>query len=106
MTAPTPHSPLPGSQRRILLGDAWMRVNRPNDAIEEFRRAVGLEPSNVDGWLRLAAAYHLVNEVGLRDDAIASAASLPGADTTRIRRMYTRMLAGTPQAVLDSLKAR
>lgn len=91
---------------RLLLGDAWMRVNRPNDAIEEFRRAVGLEPSNVDAWLRLAAAYHLVNEVGLRDDAISNAASLPGADTTRIRRMYTRMLAGTPQSVLDSLKAR
>lgn len=91
---------------RLLLGDAWMRVNRTNDAIEEFRRSVGLDPSNVDAWLRLASAYHLVNEVGLRDDAISSAASLPGADTTRIRRVYMRMLAGTPQAVLDSLKSR
>ena len=91
---------------RLLLGDAWMRVNRPNDAIEEFRHAVGLQPSNVDAWLRLAAAYHLVGEVGLRDDAISSAASLPGADTTRIRRVYTRMLTGTPPAVLDSLKRR
>ncbi len=91
---------------RLLLGDAWMRVNQPDRAIEEFRSAMGIDPANVDGWLRLAAAYHVVGEAQLRDVAISNAASLPGADTTRIRRVYDRMLEGTPAAVLDSLKAR
>jgi len=91
---------------RLLLGDAWMKVNQPDRAIDEFRSAMGIDPANVDGWLRLAAAYHVVGENALRDDAISNAASLPGADTTRIRRVYERMRSGTPAAVLDSLKAR
>ena len=79
---------------RLLLGDAYARVSRPEKAVEEFRRATGLQPGNGDAWLRLAAVYHSVGANGLRDEALGNAASLPGADTTRIRAIYVRMLRG------------
>ncbi|MEO5618674.1 MAG: tetratricopeptide repeat protein, partial [Candidatus Eisenbacteria bacterium] len=76
----------------LLLGDAYARVSQPEKAVEEFRRATGLEPGNGDGWLRLATVYHSLGESGLRDGALRNAASLPGADTTRLRSIYVRML--------------
>ncbi len=78
----------------LLLGDAYARARRPEKAVEHFRRAAGIEPGNGDVWVRLAAVYHSVGEVMLRDEAIGNAASLPGADTTRLRRIYDRMLRG------------
>jgi len=79
---------------RLLLGDAFARARRPEKAVEALRQAAALEPGNIEIWIRLAAIYHSVNEVGLRDDAIRNAASLPHADTTRLRRLYDRMLRG------------
>lgn len=90
----------------LLLGDALVKLQHYDRAIEEFRRASGLDPGSVDTWLRLAAVYHGVGEFGARDDAVNNAASLPGADTTSIRRFYQRLLAVPRPAVLDSLKKR
>jgi tetratricopeptide (TPR) repeat protein len=84
---------------RISLGDAYMRVQHYEEAREEFRRAVGLDPGDVDAWLRLAAAFHYLEQADLRDEAISNAASLPGADQERIRVMYQRMLTDIPLAV-------
>jgi len=75
----------------ILLGDAYARVKNYEDARRELQRATGLEPGNIEAWLRLASVCHLQGDFTARDQALANATSLPGADTTRIQQMWQKM---------------
>ncbi|MEN8005665.1 MAG: tetratricopeptide repeat protein [Candidatus Krumholzibacteriota bacterium] len=38
-------------------GVCQMRLGRPADAVDSFRRAVSLDPDRFEGWVNLAAAY-------------------------------------------------
>jgi hypothetical protein len=75
----------------LLLGDAYARVKHYEEARQELRRATGLEPNNVEAWLRLAAVCHLLGALQERDDALNNANSLPGADPAQIDAMWRKM---------------
>jgi len=75
----------------ILLGDAFARLGHYEEARKELQRATGLQPGNIDAWLRLASVCHLMGDFAARDDALANAQSLPGADVKQIQEMWQKM---------------
>jgi Flp pilus assembly protein TadD len=75
----------------LLLGDAYVHVGQMQLARDQIRRAVGLEPGNIEAWVRLASVCHLMDDVEGRDAALKNAASLPGADQARLRQIWQKM---------------
>jgi Flp pilus assembly protein TadD len=75
----------------LRLGDAYARVGQLAAAKDEFKRASGLEPANVDAWLRLASVCHLLMDLGGRDEALRNAASLPGTNPAMIDSLWRKM---------------
>src|SRR5262249_39513960 len=66
-------------------------------AREEIRRGVGLDPGNIDGWVRLATVSHMQGDYNGRDAALRNAASLPNADLNQLRTIRAKMdLLGAP----------
>jgi predicted Zn-dependent protease len=75
----------------LLLGDAYARVKSYDRARAEIKRAIGLDPGNVDAWLRLAVVCHLMLDIQGRDEALNNAANLPGSDPAKIQEMWKKM---------------
>ncbi len=70
-----------------LLGGARLHTGQAAGARTAFEAVVRLEPAMARGWLELAAACAAAGDGAARDQALARAAALPGADRARIEAL-------------------
>ena len=77
------------------LGLAEAELQHLREARVEFERAVSLDPTHYDAWLRLALTSHLFGDSATRDAALARAAVLPEASDGRVEKLR-RQIAALP----------
>ncbi len=80
------------------LGQALSRLGRGREARAEFLRAVDLAPGYLDAWLDLARASATLGDRAGRDEALARATAIPGADAARIAVLRRELDAAPPPA--------
>ena len=69
-----------------LYGDALVRSGNPHAAIAPLRVAHATEPQNVDHWIKLIAALHMVDEAVKARELLAKGADM-GVEPARLAQL-------------------
>jgi Flp pilus assembly protein TadD len=94
---------------RFYIGVAYMNLDFYQDAIEEFRKAIKIEPDDVRSWGNLTVCYCILNQYSLARTSSETAVKLNPTDAGvwRVRGLYllyTKQFRSAIDALQQSIK--